>query len=296
MWSNTLLIKINEILKKMFGRRLFLNSSLALVLATTLPARGQALSALKLAVHPYASTLALINTHRPLQQYLEKTLQRPVEFYTAANYDAFVASLMAGEYDIVLCPPHFAVLAAEKDYVPLFHFQTRLEPLLTVRLDSPLRGPADMRGKRIAMADPTAFIRIVIVRWLADHGLKAGQDYQIVERPTHVGAITAVAMGEADAGVTTTTALKQVSPDVQAQLRTISSGLKYPHLFTLVQRRLGGEGIDRLRVALRAFASVAEGREFFEKTGYGGFVTIEEDAMRALRPYADTYRQMSGAR
>lgn len=282
----------------MSGRRAFLGSSLALALtmAASLQARAQTTAPLKLAVHPYASTLALINTHRPLQQYLEKALQRPIEFFTAPSFDAYVSSLMAGEYDIALCPPHFAVLAAEKDYAPLFHFQTRLEPLLAVRQDSPLRGPADMRGKRIAMADRTAFIRIVMIRWLADNGLKSDQDYQILERPTHVGSITAVAMGEADAGLTTTTALKQVPVDVQGQLRTISSGLKFPHLFTLAHRRLGDAGIDKLRTVLRAFASTPEGREFFEKTGYGGFEPIADDEIRLLRPYADLYRQMSGAR
>jgi len=284
----------------MSNRRAFLGSSLALALSMAMaansPAHAQATTPLKLAVHPYASTLALINTHRPLQQYLEKALQRPVEFFTAPNFDSFVTSLMAGEYDIALCPPHFAVLAAEKDYAPLFHFQTRLEPLLAVRKDSRLRSAADMRGKRIAMADRTAFIRIVMVRWLADNGLKAAEDYQIYERPTHVGSITAVAMGEADAGLTTTTALKQVAPDVQAQLFTISSGLKFPHLFTLAHRRLGDAGIDKLRTVLRAFGSAPEGREFFEKTGYGGFEPIADDEIRLLRPYADLYRQMSGAR
>jgi len=279
----------------MSNRRAFLRSSMALALATSMPARAQTAAPLKLAVHPYASTLALINTHQPLQQYLEKSLQRPVEFFTAPNYDAFVASLLAGEYDLALCPPHFAVLAAERGYAPLFHFRTRLEPLLAVRQDSPLRGPADMRGKRIAMADRTAFIRIVMVRWLGEHGLKAGQDYQIYERPTHVGSITAVAMGEADAGLTTTTALKQVAPDVQTQLRTISSGLSFPHLFTLAHRRLGGSGISQLRKVLQDFANVPEGRDFFEKTGYGGFETITDNELRQLKPYAELYQKMSAA-
>lgn len=280
----------------MSNRRGFLRASLALALASSVPVRAQTAAPLKLAVHPYASTLALVNTHRPLQQYLERLLLRPVDFFTAPSFDAYVTSLMAGEYDIALCPPHFAVLAADKGYIPLFHFRTRLEPLLTVRQDSPLRGPADMRGKRIAMADRTAFIRIVIVRWLAEHGLQANRDYEIVERPTHVGSITAVAMGEADAGLTTTTALKQVAPDVQAQLRTIASGLKFPHLFTLAHRRLGDAGIGQLRKLLQDFANSPEGRNFFEKTGYGGFDAITDTELRQLQPYAELYLQMSAAR
>ena len=99
---------------------------------------AQTSAPIKLAVHPYASTLALVNIYRPLQQYLEESLHRRVEFYTAANFDAFSSSLLAGEYDIVMSPPHFALMAMEKDYVGLLHFQARLEPLLTVRKDSGL--------------------------------------------------------------------------------------------------------------------------------------------------------------
>lgn len=276
-------------------RRGMLQTLLAFALANALPARAQTAEPIKLSTHPYASTLALIATHRPLQQYLEKNLHRPVDFYTAANFEAFVASLMAGEYDIALCPPHFAVLAAEKGYVPLFHYKARLEPILVVRRDGPIKGPADLRGKTIAMADRTAFIRIVMVRWLAEQGLKAGQDYQILERPTHAAAAAAATMGEADAGLTTTTAFKQIVPDIQAQLRVVTSGLSFPHLFVLAHRRFGSAGLDQLRAVLQAFSNTApEGREFFDKSGYVGLEAVSEEEMRILRPYAEAYRQMGG--
>lgn len=257
------------------------------------PARAQASTPIKLAVHPYASTLALVNIYQPLQQYLEKSLQRPVEFYTAASFDAFSSSLMAGEYDLVISPPHFALLAMEKDHVGLLHFQSRLEPLLTVRQDSALHQPADLRGKRIAMADRTAFIRIVITRWLADNGLVAGRDYQVVERPTHAGSLMAAVMGETDAGLTTATALKQMAPDIKAQIRTISAGLKFPNLFLLAHRRLGDADIEKVRKLLLAFDQLPAGQEFFAKTGYDGVEQIRSDELRALRPYVDAYRQIS---
>jgi phosphonate transport system substrate-binding protein len=279
-------------------RRTALRAALALTLAAALPARAAEPQApLKLATHPYASTLSLIATHRPLQQYLGKSLQRPVDFFTAASFDAFVDSLMAGEYDIVLCPPHFAVLAMEKGYEPLLHYQARLEPILAVRRDGPVQGPRDLRGKTIAMADRSAFIRIVIVRWLADHGLKAGKDYRILERPTHAASMTATAMGEADAGLGTTTAFKQLVPDMQAQLRMVSSGLRFPHLFTLAHRRLGAAEIERVRAALLTFSTSApEGREFFDKSAYIGFEAVSADELNSLRPYVEMYRQMSAER
>jgi phosphonate transport system substrate-binding protein len=268
-----------------------------LAFAGIVPALAQQESApLRLAVHPYASTLALINTYRPLQNYLAGKLDRPVEFYTAPSFEGFVDTLLAGGYDIAISPPHFAVMASEKYYVPLLHYQTQLEPLLVVRVDSMLHKAEDFRGKRIAMADRSAFIRLVTVKWLADHGLDVGRDYQIVERPNHGAAISAAAMGEVDAGLATITALKQLPADVQQQVRTIGTGLRFAHLFTLAHRRLGDAGIARIKQVLLAFPDTDEGRQFMEKSGFKGFEEISADELRSLTPYVELYRRMEEGR
>lgn len=251
---------------------------------------------LRLAVHPYASTLALINTHRPLQQYLTARLGRSVEFYTAPNFDSFVDSLFSGSYDIAISPPHFAVMAMDKYYQPLVHYQSKLEPLLLVRTDSAIRKVEDFRGRQIAMADRTAFIRLVTIKWLADHGLQAGRDYQIVERPSHGAAVAAAAAGEVDAGLATATALKQLPPDLQQQVRIVNTGQRFPHLFTMAHRRLGDPLIARLKSALLAFPETDEGRLFMEKSAYLGYEPITPEEISVMKPYVEMYRQMEGLR
>lgn len=275
------------------NRRTILSWLAGFSLMAAVPVAGQQeVAPIRLAVHPYASTLALIGTYRPLQQYLAAELGRPVEFYTAPSFDAFVDTLLAGGYDIVASPPHFAVMASEKYYVPLAHFQTQLEPVLVVRTGSKLNKAGDFRGKRIAMADKSAFIRLVTVKWLADNGLEMGRDYQIDERPNHGASISAAAMGEADAGLATVTALKQLPADLQQQVRVIGTGQRYPHLFTIAHRRLGEVEIARIKRALLAFPGTAEGRQFMEKTGFKGYEEISSEELRSLQPYVDLYRRM----
>lgn len=271
---------------------------LGLTAGMSLPAAvaADAQPPLRMAVHPYASTLALINTFRPLRQFLATRLGRPVEFYTAASFDAFVDTLMAGDYDIVISPPHFAVMAMERNYVPLLHFQASLEPVLAVPAGSAARQAGDFRGKRIAMADRTAFIRLVAIKWLADAGLQAGRDYQLVERPSHGAAVGAVKAGEADAGLTTTTALKQLPGEMQEQLRVISTGLRFPHLFTMANGRLDQALIGQLRQALGDFPATEEGRAFMEKTAFGGYEPITEDKIRQMKPYVALYRRQESDR
>lgn len=251
---------------------------------------------LRLAVHPYASTLTLINAYRPLQRYLAERLQRPVEFYTAPSFDAFVDTLLSGGYDIAVSPPHFAVMAMERDYLPLLHYRSSLEPVLAIAADSPVATARDLRGKRIAMADRTAFIRLVAIKWLADNGLQAGRDYQIVERPSHGAAVGAVKAGEADAGLTTVTALRQMPAELQQQVRTVSTGLRFPHLFTIAHRRLGDALLGQLKEALLAFPASEEGRLFMERNALLGYQPIGDEQIRALAPYVELYRRLEGGR
>lgn len=250
---------------------------------------------IRLGIHPYAGTLALISAHKPLQQYLTGQLGRPVEFYTAPNFESFVDTLLAGGYDIAISPPHFAMLAMERDYVPLVRYRSLLEPVLAVRKEAPFRRAEDFRGKRIAMADSSALIRIATVLWFAEHGLQVDRDYRIVERPTHSASVAAAAMGEAEAGVTTVEAMKLLPADVQAQLRVVGTGKRTPHLFTLANRRLGEAEIARIKRALLAFPATEQGRQFMDSKAFKGYEEVTPEDLRDLQPYVDLYRRMSGA-
>lgn len=278
------------------SRRRFLCAALYGGLAAACPLRAVAQTEpLRMAVHPYGSTLSLVAVHRPLVQFLEKSLGRPVEFYTAASFDAYVAALGAGEYDIAISPPHFGVLAVEsRAYLPLAHYAAPLEPFLVVRREAALQQPGDLAGKRIAMADRTAFIRLVIIKKLADAGLVAGRDYEIVEMPTHAAAIMAAARGAADAGLAMGTILRLQPEDVQQGLRPILTGLGFPNLFTLAHRRLGDDLVARLKAALLAFPGDPAGKAFFERTGYGGYDAITPDEIAVLAPYAAMVRPAAG--
>lgn len=248
---------------------------------------------LRLGIHPYASTLTLISANKPLQQYLSQQLGQPVEFYTAPNFEAFVDTMLSGGYDIAISPPHFAVLAAQERYVPLVRYRSELEPVLAVRRDTRFTKAEDFRGTRIAMADASALIRLAAIRWLEDHGLKAGVDFQIVERPTHGAAVAAALMDEADAGVVTAQALKLLPQDVQDKVRAIGTGERLPHLFTLVNRKLGPVRIARIRSSLLAFPATIEGQQFMAKSGFQGYAEISEADLRALKPYVELYQRLN---
>ncbi len=275
-------------------RRRVLGGMLGIFLAGASPrwvGAKATLPPLRLAVHPYASTLALIATHRSLTQYLSIRLGRPVEFYTAPNFEAFVESLQAGEYDIAIAPPHFALLAMDEQYWPILHYAARLEPLLVVRNDSNLKKLEDLKGKRIAMADRSALIRLATVKWLADLGLRSDRDYSIVERPSHAASVSSALAGDVDAGLSTASALRQMPENVRQRVRSLPLGLNLPHLFTLLHQRNGDALRRQLRTALLDFQETPEGQKFLLESGFKGYDEISEADIKVVRPYAELYRR-----
>lgn len=279
----------------MNSKREFLRAAAAVGLWTAAAGvLGQALPArpLRIGVHPYNSTLALIRIHQPLVRHLENSLGVPVEFYTAPDFNGFVSSLLGGEYDLAICPPHFAMLASHRGMAPLVHYRMRLEPIFVVRADGKLHGPADLRGRKLGMADRTAFIRIVAVKWLEEHGLVTDRDYQIVEQPSHGTAVASTALGQVDAGLTTTTSLVQVPADIRQQVRVMSIGKSFPHLVTMAKRSFGMPELLRIKTALETFQGTQEGRDFFLSSGFGGYEDVDIAEFNALQPYVDAYVKM----
>lgn len=248
---------------------------------------------LKLGIVPFNSALALIKTHAPLRDFLQARLGRPVDIFTSADYFTFINEVLAGSFDLLIAGPNIGVIGIDKGYLPLYRYRATLQPLLVVRPQSGIKTAADLRGKKIGLSSRLSMSSIGGVRWLHDQGLQVGRDYQLFEQPTHGAAVAAVAVGDLDAAWTTHTPLKQIPDDVRAKVIVLPTDIKLPHLMTLAHPRIGAREIEAVRGALRDFAGTsAEGRAFFEQTGYAGYEEISRADLLALKPYVELTRKM----
>lgn len=272
------------------GFRLILTTILAAWFFAA-PGALAAEGSLTLGIMPFNSALALIKTHQPLRQALERHLGQPIDVYTEADYTSFVRESLAGRYDLLITGPHFAVMSIDKGYVPLVHYKAPLQPIFVIRPSSGITGPEQLKGKTIALSSRFSVSSIGGIKWLADRGLTAGHDYQIREYPTHGAAVAAVAVGEADAALTTHTPLKQIPPDIRDKVVLLPSDIRIPHLMTLAHERLGKKAIDAVRRALLEFADSEDGQRFFQDTGYQGYAPVTEADIKALVPYVAIIRQ-----
>lgn len=249
---------------------------------------------LRLGIMPFNSTLALIKTHQPLRLHLEAALKRPVEIFTAADYAAFHRDSLAGQFDLLITGPHFGVMCIDQGYAPMFHYKASLTPIFVVGQGAGLDRVEKLKGKRIGLSNRLSVSSIAGLQWLAERGLQAGVDFEVVEKSTHGAAIAAVAVGDLDAALTTYTPLKQIPADVRAKVAELPSTVQVPHLMTLAHTRLGPAGLDAVRRALAAFPASPEGQAFFRETGYLGYEAIEARDLKALQPYVPIVKKLMG--
>jgi phosphonate transport system substrate-binding protein len=278
------------------SRRSFLRGTAAglLPVSLALPAQTQPL---KMGIMPFNSTLALIKTHQPLIQHLERMLARRINVFTAGDYFTFVNELLDGQFDLAIAGPHFGVMAQERGMSILARYRADLQSVFVVRDDSSIKTPLDLKGLRVVLSSRLSMSSMGGVKWLQDSGLKLGQDYQLFERSTHGAAIAAVAVGEYDAAITTHTPLNQIPPDVRAKIRVLPVNIHAPHLMTLAHTRLGAGPVERARQGLRAFADSVGGQQFFKDTGYQDYVDVTPADVLALKPFvALTVEMMRQAR
>lgn len=259
------------------------------LLCTLLAARafGAETAPLKLGIMPFNSTLALIRVHQPLVSHIEKSLGRKVQILGSADYFTHVNQLLAGEFDLAITGPHFAVMASGKGYQPLVRYAADLRPSFVVRDDSTIKVAADLRGKRLGMPSRLALISTSGVKWLDEQGVQIQRDYSTREYASHGAAIAAVAAGEVDVALSANTAWTQVPESIRAKTRLLPLDIRMPHVMTLAHSRLSKADIERVRQALRSFGDTPAGQAFFADTGYQGYAEISKADLEKMRPFIE---------
>src|SRR5208283_1601030 len=95
-----------------------------------------------------------------------------------------------------------------------------------------------------------------------------------------------VGMGDADAAISSRSALQQLPADIRARVDSFEAAVSVPHQFTLAHPRLGPERIAALQAVLIAFPDSDEGRSFFAASGFEGYAALTPQVVEAARPYA----------
>lgn len=220
--------------------------------------------------------------YRPLATYLSAQLKRPVALESARNLDSLSYNLNKKRYDLVLIRPSHIAARAMRDngYKLLAAAQGEAVTYFIVPGNSPLKTPADLKGKGIAFPDDQAYPTRVALAMLRDQGIQPNQvKVQYFKTQEVVGY--SVENKFNDAGVVVS--YSKVAKDWPKQGgRILWKSSSLPFWSITASAQMDDATQTTIKKALLALSQNAQGREILKKAGVSAFVAADPTPYLAL--------------
>jgi phosphonate transport system substrate-binding protein len=262
----------------LFRRRLIggIGAVAGCLLVSMPPAGAQTPAGLRVGVLPNVSARVIFAHYQPMRAYLEATLGVKVEVLTAPDFKVFYARQQMGEYDLVIEAANIARLAEiDHRWVPFATYDPAIACLLVRSRGESPGGPAALKGKKLALANPQSLVALRGFTWLAERGLRRDVDYTTVQARNDDSLGTLLRGGEAPYAMMSGGEFRAIPEATRATLEVESEFAAVPAFALLLSPTLPADRAAAVKKALLDFGARPQGKEFFELSGVR--------ALRALR-------------
>ena len=218
---------------------------------------------LVLAVNPYATKAEIVRRLSPFAAYVGRAIGQPITVRVGGTYAEHVFAIGHDEVDIAFVgpAPFIRVLERFGSKPILARFEVAegksLRGVIAVRSDSPIRSLAELRGRRVAFADPDSTMGYYVPAWMM---LKAGVPltalggYRFVA--IHPNVAVGVLSGDFDAGAMMREVYERFAP---RGLRILAETSAAPERLFITRSTLAPALIERLRATLLTMHESPEG-------------------------------------
>lgn len=272
-------------------RRLCLGAALAL--AGARPAFAAEAGPVRLGLMPVYGIRALVSRYEPLRGHLSHVLGQPARIETSPDFARYLRDILDGRFDIAVAAAHFARIAQlDAGWTPLVQFEPDNDTLLITRAGEAPKRLADLAGGEVAVIDRLAITVMGALHHLEQNGLRADQDYTVVEYRTHASVVHALLSGASAMAVTTSHGLRQLPPEQKARIAVYRSVFDIPAFVVIAAPTFPPARLEKLRAGMLAFTSEDDGRDFMAQNGYTGMRRADEAAMKRADRYLKETRRM----
>jgi phosphonate transport system substrate-binding protein len=231
------------------------------------PVLAQAQGAFQLAVMPNLSARIILTNYRPMREYLQSELGRPVEIVTATDLREFYTRTLAGTYDLVIMAANLARVAElDAKFELLGGLEPPIPALFVTRKDAPMATYEALRGKALALANPQSLVALTAKATLAASGLGAEREYRTVWARNEDSLGQLLASGEAPMASMSMGEFRALREELRQTLE-FREFAKVPNFFALAGKPMAAADSARLRTLLYAFSETELGKEFQSLSG-----------------------------
>ncbi len=248
---------------------------LASIAFTAIAGLASAQPVLKVSAIPDESPTELLRKFKPLGAYLEKRLNRKVEFIPVTDYAAAVEALVGKKVDMVWYGGLTFVQArirSNNGVVPLVQREEdeRFRSVFITRADSGINRLADLKGKTFTFGSPSSTSGHVMPRhFLLQAKIDPDKDFrQVAFSGAHDATIASVSGGKVQAGALNISVWEKFVQDKKvntSQVKVFFTTPPYYDYNWTVRSDLEPSVRDALRAAfLELSPATAEGKEILE--------------------------------
>ncbi len=251
---------------------------------------------LKVALLPDENASTVIKKNKPLEEYLEKQLNKDIELVVTTDYSSMIEAIRHGRIDMAYFGPLSYVMAKSKADIEAFaglseEGNTTYNAVVIAGTSSGINAIEDIRGKDMAYGDPASTSSHLIPKsMLAEKGLIAERDY----RGHHVGAHDAVAVtvqsGQAQAGGLSKPifeSLVQKGVIDPQKVKVVAVSKPFPQYPWTMRSDLKPELKEQIRVAFLELHDPEVLKSFKKATGFGPMSDEDYNVVRDLAKLLD---------
>ena len=259
------------------------------VLATFMVCAAQAAAPVtyRVGIVPHEAKEALSDHWQPLLDIVSaQSGVKLVLDLSETTLPGFYKKYEQGAYDFALINPNvFATVGKRGLYHALARKDGTLQGIIVVPASSPIKKPADLRGKRLVFPASTSYAAVTLTaEELKKIGLVSGKDYSAEYLGSnHEAVYEAVLQGKADAAGGVMNSYLQLPPYKVSGLRVLlTTPTMMPHPF-VARDKVPAAAVSAVKKALLELSSTPAGMKTLKGLKYGSFVSATDNDYSDLR-------------
>ncbi|MBI5836806.1 MAG: phosphate/phosphite/phosphonate ABC transporter substrate-binding protein [Candidatus Eisenbacteria bacterium] len=252
----------------------------------------------RLAIHPLHNPARLLQAYQPLVDYLNTRVPHArLVLEASRDYGTFEEKYRDRRPDFLLPNPWQTLQAMKAGYhVIAMAGQPRdFKGLIVVRVDSPIRRPADLKGKAVSYPSPTALAACVMPQYfLHRHGVDVTRDIENRYVGSQESSIMNVYLGQTAAGATWPPpwrAFQRDHPKEAAMLKCIWETESLLNNSVMARDDIRADVREQVRALLLGLEGAPGGREILDGMETGGFLPATDRDYDAVRRYVARFER-----
>lgn len=266
---------------------------------TSQPAQADQRTHYVFAIHPLQNPQLLHQKFEPLMAYLAKQIPGAAfDLETSNDYADYERKLREGKSHFSLPNPYHATLARDWGYhvIAKMGNDDLFRGVFIVRKDSPVKTPADLRGKVVAYPAPTALAAAMMPQlFLQKNGVDVETDLKNQYVGTHNSSIMNAYLRQSAASATwpvAWSAFQQSNPQEAAELKVIWQTPTLIQNAIIARNDVAPAVVGQVSQVLTTLQTHSEGQKLLAQIDTASFVAASDQDFEVVRVFLKEFNTL----